>query len=195
MSGYPKTRPRPPSLPVTAGIACAGAYIATVFASNWAIQRFGLVPVGFGLEAPAGVYFAGLAFTLRDLTQRALGRSTVVFAIVGGAALSVAVAPPFALASGTAFLLSELCDFAVYTPLERRRLMLAVAASNVVGTVVDSVVFLLLAFGSLDFLAGQVVGKTWMTLLTVALLFPFRHLMMAGVGVTPPVDTVRWSGR
>ena len=159
---------------------CAGAYIATVFGSNWSIERYGLVPVGFGLEAPAGVYFAGLAFTLRDLTQRTLGRRVVVAAIVCGAALSVIVAPRFALASGTAFLLSELCDFAVYTPLERRRWVLAVAASNTAGVVVDSVVFLLLAFGSLDFLAGQVVGKSWMTLLAVAVLAPVRH-RMAGV--------------
>ncbi len=32
---------------------------------------------------------------------------------------------------------------------------------------VDSVVFLWLAFGSLDFLAGQVVGKAWMVLLSL----------------------------
>jgi hypothetical protein len=33
--------------------------------------------------------------------------------------------------------------------------------------VVDSIVFLWLAFGSLDFLAGQVVGKAWMVLLSI----------------------------
>ncbi|MEZ5888999.1 MAG: hypothetical protein R3D52_01315 [Xanthobacteraceae bacterium] len=32
---------------------------------------------------------------------------------------------------------------------------------------VDSIVFLWLAFGSLDFLAGQVVGKAWMVLLSI----------------------------
>ena len=157
------------------GLACAVGYLATVFASNWAIQRFGLVPVGFGLSAPAGVYFAGLAFTLRDLTQRVLGRGAVVLAILAGAGLSVVVAPRYAVASGVAFLLSELCDFAVYTPLERRGWMRAVAASNAVGLVVDSVVFLWLAFGSLSFLGGQVLGKTWMTLLAVAVLLPLRY--------------------
>ena len=34
--------------------------------------------MGFGLMAPAGVYFAGLAFTFRDLTQEKLGRRAVV---------------------------------------------------------------------------------------------------------------------
>ena len=54
------------------------------------------------------------------------------------------------LASGVAFLLSEFADLGVYTPLARRRLVLAVVASSVVGLVVDSIVFLWLAFGSLD---------------------------------------------
>jgi hypothetical protein len=35
------------------------------------------------------------------------------------------------------------------------------------GLVVDSIVFLWLAFGSLDFLAGQIVGKAWMVLLSI----------------------------
>ena len=53
------------------------------------------------------------------------------------------------------------------TLLARRRLVLAVVASSVVGLVVDSIVFLWLAFDSLDFLLGQVVGKGWMVLLSV----------------------------
>ena len=77
------------------------------------------------------------------------------------------------LASAAAFLLSELADFAVYTPLQRRRFVTAVFASSVVGLVVDSLVFLHLAFGSLDFLAGQIIGKAWMVLLAL----PLMHLL------------------
>jgi hypothetical protein len=44
-----------------------------------------------------------------------------------------------------------------------------------VGLLVDSVLFLLLAFGSLDFLAGQVVGKAWMTLLALVLIAGYRQ--------------------
>jgi queuosine precursor transporter len=145
-------------------------YIATILAANWAIQRYGLVPVGLGLLAPAGVYFAGLAFTLRDLTQETVGRRWVVGAILAGAALSALVSPQFALASGVAFLVSEFADFAVYTPLRERNWLGAVAASNVVGLVLDSVLFLWLAFHSLTFLPGQILGKTWMTALAVLLL-------------------------
>jgi hypothetical protein len=41
-------------------------------------------------------------------------------------------------------------------PTPRRRLVAAVVASSAVGLVVDSIVFLWLAFSSLDFLFGQV---------------------------------------
>ena len=69
--------------------------------------------------------------------------------------------------SGTAFLVSELADFAVYTPLRAKGWTRAVVASNLVGLTLDSVLFLSLAFGSLDYLAGQLVGKAWMTALAV----------------------------
>ncbi len=97
-------------------------------------------------------------------------------AIVAGAAISAAFSPSsLVLASAAAFLLSEFADFAVYTPLARRRLVLAVVASSVVGLVVDSIMFLWLAFGSLDFLFGQIVGKLWMVLLAVPLVAYLRR--------------------
>lgn len=152
------------------------AYIATIFAANWAITTFGLVPVGFGLLAPAGVYFAGLAFTFRDLTQDSLGRRWTYGAILIGAGLSGFLSGPLALASGVAFLVSETLDLLVYTPLRARRWLTAVAASNVVGLAVDSALFLWLAFGSLDFLLGQIVGKAWVTALAVFVLWGWRAL-------------------
>ena len=105
---------------------------------------------------------------LRDLVQRRLGVGYSAGAVIVGAALSAWVAPPsLVIASGVAFLLSEFADLAVYTPLARRRLVAAVVASSMVGLVVDSIVFLWLAFGSLAYLPGQVVGKGWMVLLSI----------------------------
>lgn len=149
-------------------------YLGTIVAANWAIQTFGFVPVGFGLMAPAGVYFVGLAFTFRDLTHEALGRKAVFAAIIVGAGLSWFVSPAFALASGLAFLFSETADLAVYEPLRHRNWLVAVALSNTVGLVVDSALFLALAFGSLQFLPGQIIGKAWMTLLAVIVLWSIR---------------------
>ena len=167
------------------GLVAVAAYIATIFAANWAIDRWGPVSVGFGLMAPAGVYFAGLAFTLRDITQNILGRVWVIVSILAGALSSALISTRFAAASATAFLVSELADFAVYTPLQRRGWLRAVVVSNVVGLVVDSVLFLWLAFDSLDFLRGQVVGKAWMTAAFVALLLPFRRSVLAPDGPQP----------
>jgi uncharacterized PurR-regulated membrane protein YhhQ (DUF165 family) len=121
-----------------------------------------------GLDAPSGVLTIGLALVLRDLVQRRLGLGFSAAAVLAGAIVSAFLAPPaLVVASAVAFLLSEFADLAVYTPLARRRLVAAVIASSAVGLVVDSIVFLWLAFGSLDFLAGQVVGKAWMVLLSV----------------------------
>jgi queuosine precursor transporter len=152
-------------------------FALTIPAANWLIGNAGtkcipngpcLIPVAPGLMAPSGVTMIGIALVLRDLVQRRLGVGVVSGAILFGAALSAVFAPPsLVIASTLAFLLSELADFAVYTPLARRRLVAAVVASSLVGLVVDSIVFLWLAFGSLDFLAGQVVGKAWMVLLSI----------------------------
>lgn len=158
------------------GIISIMAYIATIFVANWAIAVFGVVPVGFGLYAPAAVYVVGVAFTLRDIAQEEAGSRWVLAAIVAGAALSAIVSPQLALASGTAFLFSELADFAVYTPLRRRNWVLAVAASNTVGLIADSLLFLWLAFNSFDYLAGQIIGKASMTLLAVAVIMAWRKL-------------------
>lgn len=165
------------------GFAFLAAFIACVPAANWLIGNLGsvcvpqgpcLIPVApsfgisGGITAPSGVLMIGLALVLRDLVQRRLGKGWVLGAILAGAALSGFVAPPaLVAASVAAFLLSELADFAVYTPLQRRGLIRAVIASSAIGLAVDSVVFLYLAFGSLDYLAGQIIGKAWMVLLSI----------------------------
>lgn len=150
------------------------AYVATIVGANWSISTFGVVPVGFGLMAPAAAYVAGLTFTLRDLAQESAGRGWTIVAIIVGAALSAAVSPQLALASGAAFLVSETADLVVYTPLRRRHFLGAVAASNAVGLTIDTALFLWLAFGSLDLLAGGVLGKLWATLVALALLGGLR---------------------
>jgi uncharacterized PurR-regulated membrane protein YhhQ (DUF165 family) len=157
-------------------VALLLSYVGCVFGANWAISRYGVVPIGFGLMAPAGVYFAGLSFSVRDGLQRSGGRRVVIAAILVGAVLSAFLSDSLALASGVAFLLSELLDYAVYTPLQSRNWLAAVVLSNTAGAVVDSVLFLLLAFGSLDFLSGQVIGKMYMTIPVVLLVALYRHM-------------------
>jgi|SRR6478672_6485288 uncharacterized PurR-regulated membrane protein YhhQ (DUF165 family) len=160
-------------------------FCLTIPAANWLIGHVGtvcvpngpcLVPVAPGIMAPSGVLMIGLALVLRDLVQRRLGVEFGIGAIIVGAAISAGLAPPtLVVASAAAFLLSEFADFAVYTPLARRRLVVAVIASSVVGLVVDSIVFLWLAFGSLEFLVGQIIGKLWMVLLAIPFVMYMRR--------------------
>lgn len=160
------------------------AFAATVPIANWMIGNTGtecipdgpcLLPVGFGLHAPSGVLMIGAALVLRDMVHEAGGLKAAFLAIAIGAVLSWFVAPPaLVFASVAAFLLAELADLSVYAPLRERRLALAVLASGIVGAVVDSAVFLWLAFGSLDFMAGQVVGKLWMSAAAAAFLMRRR---------------------
>jgi queuosine precursor transporter len=161
----------------TEGIVFLLLFGLTIPAANWLIGHVGtvcapqgpcLVPVAPGLMAPSGVMMIGFALVLRDLVQRRLGVGVSAGAILVGSAISALLAPPaLVIASATAFFLSELADLAVYTPLARRRLVAAVVASSLCGLVVDSTVFLWLAFGSLEFLPGQIVGKSWMVLLSI----------------------------
>ncbi len=167
------------------GSAALVAFVLTIPVANWMIGHVGticlpaapcLIPVAPGLSAPSGVLMAGLALVLRDLVQRRLGITASVAAVGAGGLLSVAIAPvPVAVASTAAFLLSELADLLVYTPLQRRRFLTAVIASSAVGLAVDSAVFLKLAFGSLDFLPGQIVGKLWMVAASIPFLIWLRR--------------------
>jgi hypothetical protein len=144
-----------------AGAVLALAYLATIVGANWAITRFGVIPVGFGYVAPAGVYFVSAALVLRDAVQYRSGKVAALTVMAAGVTLSVAVASPaLAIASGAAFACSELTDFAVFTWLAPRWAR-AVLAGGMAGLVIDSVVFLSLAFGSLEFLPGQIIGKTY----------------------------------
>lgn len=178
----------------TEGAAALAAFILTIPAANWMIGHVGttcvpsgpcLVPVAPGISAPSGVLMIGLALILRDIVQRRLGASWGLAAIVVGAAISAWLADPtIVAASAAAFLLSELADFAIYTPLQRRRFVMAVVVSSLFGLVVDSAVFLKLAFGSLDYLPGQILGKAWMVLIAIPILFWIRR-RDARLGVVP----------
>ncbi len=163
------------------------AYLATIPAANWMIQHWGpvcvpdgpcLIPVWFGVLAPSGVLCVGVALVLRDVVQESAGARWgrwVLGCIVAGTALSALLAPPrLVIASAAAFGLSELCDFVIYTPLRKRGFVTASLTSGTLDLVADSLLFLGLAFGSLEHLTGQIVGKTWAVLAGTAVLAVIR---------------------
>ena len=169
------------------GLAAFACFLASIPLANWMILHVGTVCVPQGAVPGAGRARTAGAVRRAD-RRRGAGAARC------GAALprphlgsggdrhrhrSVGIGragSAWCIASGSAFALSELADFAVYTPLQRRQLTLAVVASSIVGLVVDSVVFLTLAFGSLEFLAGQVVGKLWAVLVAIPLMRLLRRV-------------------
>ena len=61
--------------------------------------------------------------------------------------------------------------------------LLVAKGYDVFGLVCDSVLFLWLAFGNFDFLWGQIVGKTWVTLAFLPFLIVWRGQWRALVDV------------
>lgn len=159
------------------GLMAFLAFAATVPLANWMIGNVGrcipdglcLIPVGFGLMAPSGVLVIGLALVLRDAVHSILGWKFAALAIAVGAILSwTFAAPGLVLSSVAAFVIGEALDLAVFAKVRRRSVALAVLASGAVGAMADSAAFLWLAFGSLDYLAGQVLGKVYATVAVAA---------------------------
>jgi uncharacterized PurR-regulated membrane protein YhhQ (DUF165 family) len=176
------------------GLAWFVVYVGVIVAANWMIAHIGrpipgahVLPVGFGLEAPSGVYCAGFAFIARDFVQRLLGTKWGLIAIVLGALLSAATSSAtIAFASGVTFLISESTDFAIFTPLQRWNFPVAVVVGGLIGDVVDSIVFLTLAHIPLAVaLSGQIVGKGWMTLAGGAVAYLLRQSVKNPRGVAP----------
>jgi uncharacterized PurR-regulated membrane protein YhhQ (DUF165 family) len=166
------------------GAAFTALFCLTIPAANWLVGNLGtqchdglcLIPIAPGLMAPSGVLMVGIALVLRDLVQRRLGAMAAAVAIVVGGIISALIAPPaLVIASTVAFLVSEFADLAVYTPMARRGYFVgAVLASGFVGLFVDSILFLSIAFGSLQYLSGQVAGKAVMILASLPLIYWLR---------------------
>jgi uncharacterized PurR-regulated membrane protein YhhQ (DUF165 family) len=160
---------------MTARLAAAAAVIAAVVTANRLTSEFGLVPAGFGLLVTAGTYTAGVALVARDFLHEAGGMAWVVGVLTVGTLLSVWLADPrIAGASGVAFAVSEAADTAVYAPLRRNRWRAAVMGSSAVGALVDTVLFLALAFGAAALtwqaVGGQLLVKVVFVAVPVALL-------------------------
>lgn len=153
-----------------APIAFFAGFVFSIFAANWALGRWGFVSIGFGMTAPAGVYFAGLTFGLRDALHELVGRWWVLAAIICGGLVSAVIEPQFALASAAAFTFSETVDLSVYEPLRERQWGVAVVLSNVAGSITDSLLFLWLAFGSIEGWLDLTVGKVYMVIPALVLV-------------------------
>ncbi|SDZ75437.1 VUT family protein [Rubrimonas cliftonensis] len=123
------------------------AMATLVTASNVLVQY----PVGDFLTWGAFTY--PFAFLVTDLTNRRFGpaaaRRVVLAGFAVAVALSVALASPrIAIASGSAFLLAQLLDVAVFDRLRAGAWWRAPLASSILGSALDTAVFFTLAFSA-----------------------------------------------
>lgn len=151
----------------------AVGFIGSIPLANYLISNIGtvcsegvcLIPVGFGLMAPSGVLVVGLSLALRDYIHESFGIRPTILMILLGALLSFILANPYiAVASAVSYLVSELMDAGVYSWLREKSKPLGILMSGAVGSVVDGVLFVLIAFGSLEFSLGNILGKYYSSL-------------------------------
>lgn len=165
-------------------LTIASVFVGVILAANALTATHGVVTIA-GLTATAGTWIAGLGFVFRDWLQEVGGRRWVASAILVGAVVSATISPAIAFASGAAFLVSELADWAVYSPLRERRPLAAALVSNTVGAALDTVVFLALAGFPLNGTLTQIVvkvGTTTLVVLGVRHALPRQSLHATGAG-------------
>ena len=154
------------------------AMAAVIVLSNWTVQY----PINAWLTWGAFTY--PLVFLVSDLTNRALGPAAARRVAWAGFAVAVAVsgllAPwRIALASGTAFIVSQLLDVLVFNRWRRATWWKAPLIGSQVASVVDTGVFFFLAFAGsglnwLQLAGGDLAVKATMAVL---LLAPYRALL------------------
>ena len=120
----------------------AGIYITTVVAINMAFAYIPPVVLFDGTIFTVGSVIAGLVFVARDFAQREVGHKVVLLLMAAAGLLSYLLADPFvAIASITAFAISELSDYIVYSKYKgdfNKR----VVVSSLVSVPIDTAVFL-----------------------------------------------------
>jgi uncharacterized PurR-regulated membrane protein YhhQ (DUF165 family) len=162
----------------------AGAYVGLVVLANWLASKYLVhVPLTDYL-APAGVFAIGGVLVLRDWLQQLAGLRWTMPLVYAAGLVSWGIGDAagwtslekIAVASVIAFSVSETVEALVFTPIRNRSLALGVALSGTAGNVLDSWLFLTIAFGSTAFFWGQFWGKTEMVALGTLLTLARRRL-------------------
>lgn len=156
------------------GLVFLALYCLSIPAADYMTMNIGLVcdpggpckiPVGPGLAATTGAFPIAVAYVLRDFIQRRFGLAVSFCIVLMGGALAGYVAPPqLVVASGLAVLVAGLVDLAIYTWVARKHFVTAVVTSSFISCAIDSVIFLWLAFSSLELVPGQLLAKAWVIL-------------------------------
>lgn len=137
-------------------------YVAMVVVANWTVALWG--PSVAVLNA---FLLIGPVMTIRDVLHKAWGANvrSRMFVLIGFASLiSWALNPAsgrIAFGSFLAFAASEAIDYLIYVGLQQHQFLVRSNWSNIGGAIVDSVVFMGVAFGVFipEVFIGQIVAK------------------------------------
>ncbi len=159
-------------------ICAIATMIVIVVASNVLVQY----PINNWLTWGAVSY--PIAFLVADVLNRRFGpqaaRRVAYFGFVSALVISIFVATPrIALASGSAFLVAQLCDIYLFDRLRNRSWWQAPLVGGLAGAVVDTFIFFSVAFAGTDMpwqtlMLGDLAVKLC---LNTFMLAPFRALM------------------
>jgi queuosine precursor transporter len=130
------------------------AMVVVVTASNILVQypvQFDLGPIHLGDILTWGAFTYPFAFLVSDLTNRHDGptqaRMVVLVGFLVGLALSFWLSTPrIAIASGSAFLIGQLLDIAVFQRLRNRYWLIPPLSASLFGSLLDTAIFFTLAF-------------------------------------------------
>jgi queuosine precursor transporter len=118
-------------------------YIVSIVLVNWLFVAVAPWPTVFG-DLYLAHLVVGFVFVLRDYGQRQVGHRILLATFVAGIFTYFMVDPAIALASITAFTLSETTDWAVYS-FTRRPLQQRILLSSLVSVPLDTLAFQYLA--------------------------------------------------
>ena len=144
-------------------------YLSSIILANLLVQKYGIVSF-LGLSFPAGAVVVGITFTLRDTVQIKYGKWGCWAWMILASLITLCFSSGIAVASMTAFVLSESIDWIVFTlyPGSIRKRMVI---SNLVGIPSDSLIFVTMLFGwNPAAIAGQAVVKIVSSLVVVFFL-------------------------
>ena len=179
LSGMPPSMSSPPSPAALQSLRTPIlAMAAVIVLSNVLVQH----PINAWLTW--GAFSYPLVFLVTDLTNRTMGpaaaRRVAWIGFALAVAVSLALAPwRIALASGSAFILAQVLDIALFNRLRRLSWWKAPLLGSLAASVVDTAVFFYLAFAGSEMdwtllAAGDLAVKGAMA---VVLLAPYRLLL------------------
>lgn len=160
----------------------AALFFGLVILANWLASKYTVHVPLTDYVAPAGVFCIGGVLVLRDWMQQLKGLAWTMSIVYAAGLVSWLVGDlagwtgleKIAVASVIAFSVSETVEALVFTPLRKKHLTAGVGLSATVGNVLDSWIFIGLAFGGTwpwtqHFFMGNFVGKLEMIAVGTAL--------------------------